>query len=101
MFAFHNGSDFLRVPNGDIYTYPTMQEALTDFKCVSKLWNVYQVELDLSEAELVDVEVEKKLVGPRPADQYIELTDDQKDSMFRSFVYKSLLCWEPEVETVT
>lgn len=103
MYAFgrFNGDnfEFLAVPGGNIYTYPTLELALTDFEAIRGSWNLYQIDYDLSQGWRVEVKAEPQDLPFEP--EVIYPAEDQKESIFYSFVYKSLIRWEPEVATVT
>ncbi len=93
MFAFvtfiNDQPEFIQTSKGKVYTYSSEKEARSYFDCVRHNASLYHLEPDLSEATLVDAG--DMLDQP----ESFEPTEDQKLSLFNSYVYPSLLFWKP------
>ncbi len=90
-FAFELNGKMTFVAFGDkVFTYPTAALAQTDFQGVKDQAHLYCLDPDLSVARLLEP-------GNLPgAPDEFEPTNLQKEMLFKSFVYKSLLEWAPE-----
>jgi len=73
-----------------VFTYPTAALARTDFDGIRDQAHLYQLDPDLSVARLLE---QGTLPG---APNEFEPTELQKQGLYESFVYKSLLEWAPE-----
>ena len=81
---------------GHTYTWPDEKTARSFFKEVIVPCHLYQIDPDLSIAQLIQ-QGENNLAAP----QMVALTEKQKTALYQSFVYKSILAWAPIPETVT
>lgn len=88
--------EFVQTSAGHIYVYSNEAEAILYFGCVKSYANMYRLEPDLSIATLV----EAGNVVPGPPRTF-EPAEDQKEGLYRSFPYKSLLQWTPIPDTIT
>jgi hypothetical protein len=100
MFAFiaivDDQPEFVQTGDGNVYTYSSEAEALTYFGCVKSYASLYRLEPDLSVALLVEA---GDVVPEPPAT--VEPTEEQKEGIYDSYVYKSLLHWKPIPKTLT
>ncbi|MHC4297982.1 MAG: hypothetical protein ACYS7Y_11815 [Planctomycetota bacterium] len=99
MFAFaaQDGDEvvFVQTSKGHVYTFPTEKLAREYFGPVKHATNIYQLEMDLSIARLIEA---GDNIGSAPAE--FEPTEDQKHGLWASYVYKSMLEWAPYPEDV-
>ncbi len=93
--SFDDQPDFIQTPQGKVYTYPSEAEALTYFGCIRHRAHLYRVEPDLSLATLMEVGD-----GESPPMTFVP-TEEQKESLYESYVYKSLLFWKPIPRTLS
>ena len=96
MYAFAHPLKYGKVSfiafNTKVFTYPTLVLARTDFQGIKDQAHLYRLHPDLSVATLVDR-------GTRQgAPDEFEPTEIQKQALYQSFVYKSLLEWVPNAE---
>jgi len=99
MFAFGSeggeGFVFVQTNKGHVYTYPSEEIAREYFPCVLHHSHLYRLDMDLSMARLIE-EGNNTLGAPAE----VEPTEQQKEALYKSYVYKSLLAWAPPcVET--
>jgi hypothetical protein len=73
-----------------IFTYPTAALAQADFKGIRAQAHLYSLDLNLGVARLLE-----KGDGQEAPVEF-EPTEKQKQGLYESFVYKSLLEWAPE-----
>lgn len=101
MFAFARPLVYGRIPEtlmkfiavGEhIFTYPTAALAQTDFKGIRDQAHLYQLDPNLGMARLVE---QGEL---QDAPHEFAPTEAQKQLLYKSFVYKSLLEWVPNAE---
>lgn len=99
MFCFGSETDgvFTLVQNekGYVYTWPDEKTAQEYFKAAKVPCHIYQIDPDMEMAALI--ENGKNTLG---APQLVRLLEDQKQAIYKSFVYKSLLAWTPYPEAV-
>ena len=89
-FAYELNGKMKFIAFGDkIFTYPTAALAQVDFQGIKDQAHLYSLHPDLSVATLL--ERGTLLVAP---DEF-EPTEAQKQRLYESFVYKSLLEWAP------
>ncbi len=97
MFAFgsetYEGFVFVQTNKGHVYTFPSEEIAREYFPCVLQHSHLYRLDMDLSVARLIE-EGE-----PSGAPAEVEPTEAQKEALFASFIYKSLLLWAPCTES--
>lgn len=99
MFAFvtfiDDQPEFVQTSAGHIYVYSNEAEAILYFGCIKSYAHMYRLEPDLSAATLV----EAGDVVPDPPQKF-EPAEDQKEAIYTSFPYKSLLQWTPIPDTI-
>lgn len=89
-FAFELNGQMKFVAFGDkLFTYPTAALAQKDFKGIRGQAHLYCLHPNLSVAILLE---QGTLAG---APDEFEPTERQKQALYTSFVYKSLLEWAP------
>ncbi len=89
-FAFELNGKMAFVAFGDkVFTYPTAALAQTDFDGIRDQAHLYQLDPDLGVARLLE-----RGTPPGAPDEF-EPTETQKQFLYKSFVYKSLLEWAP------
>ena len=92
-FAYELNGQMKFVAFGDkVFTYPTAALAQVDFNGIRDQAHLYQLDPDLNVARLLE---QGTLPGAPGA---FEPTEIQKQGLFKSFVYKSLLEWAPYAE---
>ena len=94
MFCFGReggkGFTFMQTSKGHVYTWPTEEIAREYFPCARHHSHLYRLDMDLSMARLIE---EGNNTMGAPAEY--EPTETQKEALYKSFVYKSLLNWAP------
>jgi len=84
------GFTFVQSSDGHVYTYASEAEARECFDYVRSHAHLYQLDMDLSVATLVE-EGDNVLPAPRE----VEPTEEQKEALYQSYPYKSLMAWVP------
>jgi len=75
-----------------VFTYPTKHLAHIDFRGIEDQAHLYRIDVDLSTAR-----IEERGTLPGSPGTF-EPTELQKQLLFKSYVYKSLLEWVPDAE---
>lgn len=101
MFTFGSQGDdglfeFVQNKKGHIYTWPNEKLARSFYEETGDhIGHIYQVDPDLDMATLVHAG-KNELSAP----VHVNVTDQQRVALYKSFVYKSLLAWVPVNETI-
>jgi hypothetical protein len=87
---FEGGFTFVQTSDGHVYTYASEAEARNCFGYVKTHAHLYQLNMDLSAATLVE---DGDNLLPAPLE--VEPTEEQKKTLYQSYPYKSLMAWVP------
>lgn len=82
---------------GHVYTWPDEKTAREYFEVCKCEAHLYQVSMDLYEAWLIELGDHQSQIEN---DESFLLTEDQKKTVFDSYVYKSMLEWTPLEQTL-